>query len=91
MESVVLAIIAALAGIFLFKNKSDKDAAIKLAETKAKDKALKEQEAEARKAIAALDAGIAKMRAEQEAEARKRAFDNMSLKERADRIKKGLK
>lgn len=85
-------IVALFAGLFFYKNKADKakvDA--KLSETKGRDAALKESQEEIESAIETLDKGIDKMKAEQEAEARKRAEDNLSLKERADRIKKNLK
>lgn len=89
----IIGIITALFfGLLFYKNKSNKaKAEAKLAETKGRDAALKEQEAEIESAIETLDKGIAKMKAEQEAEARKRAEDNMTLKERADRIRKNLK
>lgn len=91
MEIIGL-IVALFAGLMFYKNKSDKAKAdAKIAETKGRDAALKESQDEINAAIDTLDKGIAKMKAEQEAEARKRAEDNMTLKERADRIKRNLK
>jgi hypothetical protein len=91
METIVAILIAALAGIFVFKRKADKaETEAKLAATKAKDQALAEQQQEVEAAIQSLDAGIERMKAQKEIQDRKRAEDNMSLKERADRIKKGL-
>ena len=90
ISAVVMAILGIL--VLIFKRKSDKaEVDAKLAETKAKDQALAEQQEDVKAAIASLDAGLDKMKAEQEAEARKRKEDNMTLKERADRIRKGLK
>lgn len=91
MEAII-AIIVAVLGLLFFKRKSDKaEVEKKLVETRAKDQVLKETQDELNSAIEALDQGIAVMKAKQEAEARKRVEDNMSLKERADRIRKNLK
>lgn len=88
MSYVLALIVAALGGLLFFKKKQDTQSI--LAETQAKDQALAEQQKEVDAVIATLDAGITKMKAEREAEAKKQAEDNLSLKERRDRIRKGL-
>lgn len=81
-----------IGGLFYFKSKSDKASSdAKIAETKGKDQQLEATQEEVEAAIAELDKGIKKVQEQREAEARKAAEDNMSLKERADRIKQGLK
>jgi len=92
MEALVAIIIALLGGLFYFKKQSDKaktDALI--ARTLGKDAALKEHQELIESAIAALDAGMAKAKKEREDAARKDKEDSLTLKERADRIKNGLK
>lgn len=92
MELVIGLIVALFGGLVFFKKKADKAAVdSKLAETRGRDAALREQQEELEAAIRTLDEGIATMKKKREAETRKREFDNLSLKERADRIKKGIK
>jgi septal ring factor EnvC (AmiA/AmiB activator) len=91
MEYVVLLVLGLLAAVFGYKRKADKaEANSKIAETKGRDKELELTQKEIENYINEIDSNISKMKAKQEAEARKRSEDNMSLKERADRIKKGL-
>lgn len=91
-NKIIAAVVLILAGLaWFFKRKSDKASTdAKLAETKGKDAILVQHQRDVEAAIASLDAGIEKMRKEKEVADRKREFDNLSLKERADRIKKGL-
>lgn len=92
MEYLIGLLIAAIGGLLFFKNKADKATAdAKLAEVKGRDKELQITQKELQDFINQVDTNIAKMKAQQEQEARKRKENNMSLKERADRIKKGLK
>jgi cell division protein FtsB len=76
---------------FLYNKNNKERAAAKMAETKARDQVLKEQAEETKAQITTLDANIKKMKDQRELEAKKRKDDNLSLKERAERIKKGLK
>lgn len=89
MEYIIGLILALVGGLLFYKRKSEKaEIDSKLSETKGKDSILKENQADVEKAISDLDAGIEKMKAEREAQRIK--DENMTLKERADRIKKGL-
>lgn len=88
MSYVLALIVAALGGLLFFRKKQDVQSV--LVETQTKDQALSEQQKEVDAVIATLDAGIAKMKAEREAGARKQAEDNLTLAERRDRLKKGL-
>jgi hypothetical protein len=92
MEALVGVLVLVLGGlVWMFKSKADRAAVdAKLAQTKGQDMALAEQQKEVAAAIITLDNGIAKMKEQKAIEDRKREFDNLSLKERADRIKKGL-
>lgn len=86
---VILAL-TAVGLIFFFKHKADKaEVDGLLSETKGKDSILIIDENEVQAAVDFLNKGIEDMKKKQEAEARDRAR-NMTLKERADRIKKGL-
>lgn len=92
MEAV-LAILALLGGAlaFLFKRKADqaKVEAI-VAETKTKDKELELTQEELEEAIAEIDASLAKIESERAAKQKKDDIDSLSLKDRAERIRKGL-
>lgn len=93
MEAL-LGILAALGVIaaLIFKRKSEKsDVNAILGETKGQDKQLEMSQQELDEAIQAIDESLAKLDAERAAKEKKDNFDNLSLKERADRIKKGLK
>jgi type IV secretory pathway VirB6-like protein len=92
MDALFAIIVAAIGGLLYYKNKADKASVeAKLARTQAEDQALKEQQQEVAKAIDILNKGIDQARKDREIELRKREHDSLSLKERADRIKKGLK
>jgi predicted nucleic acid-binding Zn-ribbon protein len=92
MELLVGLVVTLLGGLVFFKRKADKaEVDAKLAEVRGRDAALKEQQEELEAAIRTLDNGIEAMKKTRELEARKRAEDNLTLKERADRIKKRLK
>lgn len=92
MEAIIAIIVAALGGLLYYKNKADKaSVAAKLARTEAEDRALKEQQVEVAKAIKVLDDGIEQARRDREIEMKKRELDSLSLAERRDRIRKGLK
>lgn len=88
----LIALLGILGGlvVYFFKKSQTASSDAKIAETKGRDKELEASQEEIEAAIAELDKGIAKVKAEREASARKAAEDNMSLKERADRLKKGL-
>lgn len=92
MEALVLLLLSILGGLFYYKQKATKaEVAKKLAKTTAIDIALREQQGEIEAAIAALDAGIEKAKVEREIQKRKEEFDSLTLKQRADLIKKRLK
>lgn len=90
--ATLIGIIAVLGTVvaFLFRSLQGAKTDAQLAQTKAKDSVLTEHENDVKAAIASLDEGIAKAKAQKESDDRKAAEDNMSLKERADRLKKGL-
>ena len=87
----LIAIIGLLVGaVAFFKNKADKSAAAeKVAETKGRDKELQVQQEDIEVAKEALNAGIEKLKAEREAQ--RQRDENMTLKERADRLRKESK
>lgn len=90
MEYIIGLILALVGGLFFYKNKADKASVDgKLAETRGRDKELELSQEELEKQIAELDKGIEKMKADREA--KKIKEDNMTLAERRERIKKGLK
>ena len=92
MELIIGLIVALFGGLIFYKKKADKAAVdTKLAKTRGQDIALKEQQDEVKAAIETLDKGIEAMKKEKEAKDLKRKNKYMSLKERKERIKKGLK
>lgn len=92
MEVYLTIIIATVLGLLFYKRKSEKaEIESKLAEIKGKDSQLEITQDELEAAIAEIDSNIEKLRKAREAEERKVKEDNMTLKERAERIKKGIK
>ena len=92
MDIIIALLAVAFGGLIFYKKKADKaEVENKLIETKAKDQALHEQQAEIKSAMETLDKGIARLKEEREAEMRKRKEDSLTLKERRDRIRKGIK
>jgi len=90
MEYLVGLLIAALGGVFYFKNKADNKAVeVKLAESKGKDEVLAQEQFDLEAAIQEIDNNIAKVKKEKE-DAKKKN-DNLSLAEIRDQIRKGLK
>lgn len=87
MEYIIGLVLALLGGLLFYKNKSDKASTdAKLGETRGRDKELAINQKDIQNAIDGLDAGIEKMKAEREAQ--RLADENLSLKERADKMKK---
>jgi len=90
MEMLIGLLIAALGGLFYFKNRADKaEINSKLAETKGKDSELKKEELRLKDAIAEIDNNIAK--AKEDRDKILAARKNKTLQEIRDSIKKGLK
>lgn len=90
MEILIGIIVALLGGLFHFKNKADKAAVkAKLAKTEGRDEELKLEKGEIEGLIAEIDKNIEKMNKEREE--KKNKEDNLTLAERRERIKKGLK
>jgi len=91
MEIIVMLITALIGGIFYFKRKADKvEQDKKIVEAKAQDKALREYQDELERQIAVLDAGIKKMKQEKiDKDAKRKKY--LTLKERSEKLKKGLK
>lgn len=90
MEIIIGILAAILGGMFLHSRNASKVAA-KQRETEIRDQALKEQQEAVQGAIKALDEGIEKAKRDKELLDAKNARRNLTLKERAEQIKKGLK
>jgi len=90
MEYIIGLILMLVGGVFFYKNKSEKaETDSKLAEIRGKDSQLSVNQKDVQDTIKSLDDGIAKLQAEREA---KRQRDkNMTLKERAEAMRKNLK
>lgn len=88
----LIALVGILSGLVFYFFKKSQSASVdaKLAETKGQDTQLQATQQEIEAAILELDKGINAAKAQKEAEAKKAADDNMSLKERADRLRKGI-
>lgn len=90
MKKYLVGLIALLSGVLFFVlrllQRSKVDAVV--AETKGRDQELKKQQLTLQEAVKQIDQGIEQAKAEREAQRIK--DENMTLKERADRIKKGL-
>lgn len=83
MEYLVGLLVAALGGIFYFKNKADEASVdAKLAQIKGKDEELKKQQEEVGKVIGFLDEQIKQAKSAAEIKSKKRTF--MTLKERKE-------
>jgi len=90
MEIIIGIIVALFGGLIFYKKKADKSAVdAKLGETKGKDAVLEEAAAELKAQIAEIDNNLEKIRKDKEAERVK--SKNLTLAERRERIKKGLK
>lgn len=90
MEYIIGLLVALLGGLFYYKRKYD-DAAVegRLAKRKGQDKVLAEEQKDVEDAIKIIDEAVEKLREKRKADREKDR--NLTLKERADRIKKGLK
>lgn len=90
MEYVVALVLALLGGLVFYKKKSEKaETESKLAETKGRDAELEVTQKEAEDAVKAIDDGIEKMKAEREA--KRLADENLSLAERAEKMRKDFR
>lgn len=90
MEYLLGLLVAVLGGLFYFKNKSDKaESEVRLGETKIKDAKLETEQVNVQEQVKAIDEGIERMKQERLAERERRK--NMSLKELAEEIRKGIK
>lgn len=90
MEYIIGILVALLGGVIYFKKKAS-DAAVdaKLARTKGKDEELEVTAEELARQIVEIDKNIEKARKERKE--RTKAERRMTLKERRDRIRKGIK
>ena len=90
LKAIGAGILAVLGFVFFFlvKNRSQAETDARLAETAKKDAQLKVQQADTQKMISEIDAGIEKARLEREAIREKEK--NMTLAERAERMRKKL-
>lgn len=87
MEYIIGLILALVGGLLFYKNKSEKsETDSKLGETRGRDKELAITQKDVQDAIKSIDGGIEKMH--QDREAQRQADENLSLKERADKMKK---
>lgn len=90
MEFIVGILVALLGAVFYFKKKAgDASVEAKLARTRGQDKELELTAEELKRQIDEIDDGIEQARKEREE--RRLAEKRMTLKERRDRIRKGIK
>ena len=90
MEYLIALLVALFGGAMFFKRKADKAIVdSKLALTKGRDIELKLTQDDLRKSIAEMDAGLERVKKNRDTE--RENTKDLTLAERRDRIKKGLK
>ena len=90
MEFLIGIVVLLFGGLVFYKRKADQsETTARLGEIKGQDKQLEIRQDEVEEAVKAIDSGIEQMKLEQRLKREQQR--NMTLTERADQIKKGLK